>query len=176
MARKKAKKVKRTSKKHPQKFYAKRLDQISNILLRLEKEVTQAVGSIRKKSEQSTHALRKNFDEIVKFLGATDIYEKASQTTDSIKKEISKVAEVIVSRVKNIDFNQPKAFFDDLKDSLIELRGSFQKRGIVKTARDKAMTTGKRVLQAFRGTANEGMNEISRKLVDLEKKIRNLGK
>ena len=32
MARKKAKKVKRTSKKHPQKFYAKRLDQISNIL------------------------------------------------------------------------------------------------------------------------------------------------
>lgn len=163
-------------KTNQKKFFERRFQKINEIITRLEGEVERAVGQFLKRSEKSSQVLRKNFDEIIDRLGATEIYSRASERTEDLTKELRRVADDVVARVKNFDLKSANGLLEEVRGNLNQVVEKFQTLELLDLVRERAITTRNQVFNVLRIPTQEEVRELNRKLQSLEKKVKTLSR
>lgn len=174
-----AKKSKKTQVEASHKDFLKlRIDNINNILGRLEKEVEGIFKKLVRQGEKSSRELRKNFDDIFKKVRKTDIYTKAQEKTEDIEKEVRKLADDVVSRVKNLELGQglfsAKKIFKDVRKSFESFVSKIEKADFVGQAKEKAESTRNEILSFLSIPSQNEVERLEKKIVSLEKRIQSL--
>lgn len=156
------------------KFFKERLTRINNVIEKLETEVEKAVGKFMKRGEKSSRVLRKNFDEIVEKISGSGIYSKASEKTEEITKEVRRIADEVVAKMKRFDLKAANHLLREIRENIDQLVEKFQANELVEKAKDKAITTRNQVLSVLKIPSQREVDDLSRKVVNLEKKIKTL--
>lgn len=156
------------------KFLKERLTRINGVIGKLETEVEKAVEKFMKRGEKSSRVLKKNFDEIIGKISESGIYSKASEKTEEITKEIRRIADDIVSKLKNFDLKSTNNVIREIRENLEELVEKIQVNGFVEKAKDTAISTRDQVLNVLKIPSQKEVDLLSRKVVKLEKKVKTL--
>lgn len=175
MATKKTKKVKPVANKD---FLKLRLDNINNILGRFEKEVEGIFKKLVRQGEKSSRELRRNFDDVFKRVRKTDIYTKAQERTEDFEKEVKKLADDVVHRVKNFELGHglfsAKKIIKDVRKTFESFVTRIEKGDIVLQAKKKAESTRNDILSFLSIPSQNEVERLEKKIVSLEKRIQNL--
>jgi hypothetical protein len=159
-------------KKNNQKFFQERIAKINKVLGKLETEVEKIV----RRGEQSSKVLRKNFEEIVEKIGASDFYSLASEKTGELGKEVRRLADDVLDKVKNIDFSVANNVIKELRGNFDQFVEKVQASDFVEIAKDKALNTRKRFLTVLSIPSREDIKALNKKVSTLEKKLDTLSK
>ncbi len=178
VALKKSKKNKKVAQVEHKDFLKLRLDNINNILSRLEKEAEGLFKRLVRQGEKSSRDIRKNFDDIFKKVRKTDLYAKAQEKTEDIEKEVRRLADDIVSRVKSLElghgFFNTKKIFRDIRKNFEALVARFEKGNFFSQAREKAENTRNEILSFLSIPSQDEVERLEKKIVSLEKRIQSL--
>lgn len=166
----------KTQTQQQSRFFRQRLGKINKVIGKLEGEVEKAVERFMKQGEKSSRVLRKNFDDILGRIGASDIYSKATEKTEELTREARRLADEIVAKVKNFDLKKANTVLAEIRANIDEIVEKIQSNGFVEIAKDKAINTGKQVLTLLKIPSQDEVNQLSRKVTSLEKKIKTLTK
>lgn len=165
-----ANKAKTTQKK----FLVQRIDQINKIITKFEGELEKAVSKFVKRGEKSSQVIKRNFDEIFEKISSTQLYSRASEKTEELTKELRRLADEVVSKLKSFDLKTANTFFSDVRSNVDQIVEKLQGIGLVELAKDKAVLTKNQVLHVLSIPSQEEVDKISRKVISLEKKIKTL--
>ncbi|MDO8518725.1 MAG: phasin family protein [Deltaproteobacteria bacterium] len=157
-------------------FFKERLNRINFVIGKLEAEVEKAVEKFMKRGEKSSRVLKKNFDEILEKISGSGIYSKATEKTEEITKELRRIADEVVSKVKGFDLKAANNLIREVRANVEDLVEKIQANDLVEKAKDKAITTRDQVLNVLRIPSQKEVDDLSRKVVSLEKKVKTLTK
>lgn len=166
----------KTKKSDPSRFIKTRLKRVNTTLTKLEKEVERAVQLFRKKGEKSSQVIKKNIDEIIDKVGATDIYSKASEKSEEFQFELRKLADDVMERLKSFELEKAKPALEELKSTFTQIADKFQASDILDLAVEKAQESRNQVYQVLRIPTQDEVVSIQKKLKNLEKKVKTLSK
>lgn len=153
-----------------------RLGQVNHVIGKFENEIEKAVGKIVKSGEKSSHAIRKNIDEVLERISASPLYSKATEKTGELTKEIRRLTDDVVSKLKKIDLTVGQNVVKDVRTNVDQIVAKLQESNLVELAKDKAVESRRRVLHVLRIPSREEVTELNRKVVSLEKKVSALSK
>lgn len=156
------------------KFFKERLNKINEVLTKLESEVEKAVSKFMQRGEKSSQVIRKNLDEILSRISSSDFYSKASEKTEELTNDVRQLAEDIVAKVKKFDLKVAKKVFNEVRESFDQLAEKVQSLDLVEKAKDRAIKSRNRLLNVLSIPTQDEVLELSRKVVNLEKKIKTL--
>ena len=157
-------------------FFKERLNRINSVIGKLETEVEKAVEKFMKRGEKSSRVLKKNFDEILEKISGLGIYSKATEKTEEITKEIRRIADEVVSKVKGFDLKAANNLIREIRENIDQLVEKVQANGFIEIAKGKAISTRDQVLNVLKIPSQKEVDDLSRKVVNLEKKVRTLTK
>lgn len=158
------------------KTFTTQMERINKVIERLESEVEKTLGSFVQKGEESSRVLKKNFDEILEKISTTELYTMASEKTEGLQKEVRKLADEVVARLKNFDLRVASSIFSDVRVNVEQMIEKIQAAGILETAKAKANDTKNQVLHALNIPSLEEVSRLDRKLTSLERKINTLSR
>src|SRR3989338_636927 len=158
------------------KFLKNRFNQINKAIGKFETEVEKAVNKFMKRGEESSRIIRKNLEEILEKISASEVYSKASEKTEVITKEVRKIADDVLLKLKKFDFGKANGVLKEVREGIDQIVEKVQHLEIVEIAREKAVDTRKQVLNVLRIPSKDEVESLSRKIKGLEKKIENLSK
>lgn len=158
------------------KFLVKRIDQINKIITKLETEVEKAVSKFVKRGEKSSQIIRRSFDEIFDRISSTQLYSRASEKTEEFTKEIRRLADEVVGKVKSFDLKTANHLFSDVRSNVDQIVEKLQGIGFIELAKDKAVLTKNQVLHVLNIPSQEEVDKIARKVISLERKIKTLSR
>lgn len=153
-------------------FFSQKFSQVNRVLTKLEAELEKALGQIKKQSDKSSKALKKNLDEIIDKLGASDIYSKASEKTEGLTKEVRRLADEVVAKVKKIDLTRTSDVLKDVRGNLDQLVQKLSQAELVEHAKEKAASTRNQVLHILNVPTKTEVDSLTKKVGNLEKKIK----
>lgn len=156
------------------KFLVQRIDQINKIITKFEGELEKAVSKFVKRGEKSSQVIKRNFDEIFEKISSTQLYSRASEKTEELTKELRRLADDVVGKLKSIDFKTANTLFKDVRNNVDQIVEKLQGIGFVELAKDKAVSTKNQVLHVLSIPSQQEVDKISRKVISLEKKIKTL--
>lgn len=159
---------------HQNKFFKQRIAAINKVLSKLETEIEKTLDRFMKRGEESSKVIKKNFDEIIDRISASDLYSKASEKTEALTKELRRVTDDIVNKLKKLDFGAANSFIKEAKDNLEKVYNKIQDIEIVELAKDKAISTRDNVLHALKIPTQDEIGELTKKVSSLEKKLKTL--
>lgn len=157
-------------------FLKERFNRINGIITKLETEVEKAVGKFMKQGEKSSRVLKKNFDEILERISASGIYSKATEKTEEITREIRRLADEVVGKMKRFDLKTANNLIREIRGNVEELVEKLQSTELVEMAKDKAISTRDQMLNVLHIPSQKEVDDLSRKVVSLEKKVKTLTK
>lgn len=166
--------TKNTKKTAEITFLKGRLQKINKVLGKFEAEVEKAVTKFMKRGEKSSQLLRKQFDEIIEKISASDFYSKANEKSEEILSEIKRLADEAVAKLKDFDIRVAKPLIKEIRQNIEELISKLQSAEIVEIARDRVVNTKNQLLTVLSIPSQKDVDDLSQKVVRLEKKIKSL--
>lgn len=163
-------------KKNVESVLKHRLGQVNQVIGKLETEIEKAVGKIVKSGEKSSQVIRKNFDEVFERISTSPLYSKATEKTGELSKELRRLTDDVVNKVKKIDLTVGQNVLKDVRTNLDQIVAKLQESNIVELAKDKAVESRRRFLHVLRIPSREEVTELNRKVSSLEKKVSALSK
>lgn len=167
-------KISKKVKKGNEAFLQGRISQINKVFGKFETEVEKAVNKFMKRGEKSSQLLRRNFDEIIDKIAGSDLYSRASEKKEEVLREFRKLADEVVAKVKNFDFRVAQPLLKEVRENLDEFLTKLQNAELVEKAKDRVLNTRNHVLSVLSIPTQKDVNELTQKVVRLEKKIRTL--
>lgn len=156
------------------KFFQERITRINKVLEKFEFEVEKTVETIVRRGEKSSRLLKKNFDEIVGRISSSEIYSLASEKTEELGKEVKKLADEVVAKIKRFDIKLANPVLKEIRVNLDQFIEKLQALEVVELAKDKAQSTRRQVLSVLSIPSQEDISHLTRKVANLEKKIKTL--
>lgn len=166
--------AKNKSKQAHNQFLKDRLGKINEIISKFESEVEKALGELRKRSEKSSKLLKKNFDEVFDKISSTKIYSQATEKTEELSKEVKRVADEVLAKIKKVDLGAARELINEVRGNMDELVQKFQSYGLLEKAVDAAQNTRRQVFKLFSIPSKDEVDALSRKVNSLERKIKTL--
>ncbi|EKD41429.1 MAG: hypothetical protein ACD_73C00723G0002 [uncultured bacterium] len=160
------------TKKTQKNYFSQKLGKVNQVLGKLEGEIEKKLNQIKKQSEKSSKLIKKNFDEIVDKIGAAEIYSKASEKTEGLTKEVKKVADEIVAKIKKIDLSKTQDILNDVRTNIDQLVNKLSQAEVVEQAKEKAVSTRNQVLHILNVPTKTEVDSLTKKVGSLEKKIK----
>lgn len=160
------------AKKQHNQFLKSRLNTINKVVGKFENEVEKALEKFVLKGEKSSQILRKNFDEIFDKISSTPFYSKATEKTEELTKELRKVADEVVGKLKNFDLNKALPALKEVRANIDELVSKVQGLDFVEKARKQAKKSKNQFLSVLSIPTQDDIEQLSRKVTSLEKKIK----
>jgi len=165
---------------HAKRSLVQGVEQINHVINRLEQEVEILVKKIVKQGERSRRDLRKNFDEVITRLKRSDILAVAQETREEVEKEVRRIAEDIVEKVKEIELVPGKinlkVVVKDMRRSFKDLLGHLHGNGLVQRAKHTVQLTKKEMLSLLSIPTQDEVIKLEKKIVILEKRLSNLSR
>ncbi len=112
------------------------------------------------------------FEEIFETLGAQDFKNIAIEKTDEITKGIKSV----VKQIKGLDLNGYQPVVDSIKDNINNAITKVQDIEVVEYAKGKVVDTKNQVFSMLNIPSQVEVDNLNRKLANLEKKIKTISK
>lgn len=168
--------TRRKKTKQTNDFLKERLAQINKVIEKLEGEVEKAVNRFMRRGEKSSKVIKKNFDEVLERISNSDLYYKATEKTEELTKEVRRLADDVIDKLKGFDIKVANTLLKDIRGNVDEIVEKIQDTGLVEFAKDKAVTTRKQVLNVLNIPSQEEVSKISRKVVSIEKKLKTLSR
>ncbi len=166
--------VKNTKKGADETFLKGRIAKINKVIGKFEAEVERAVSKFMKRGEKSSQILRKNFDEIIDKISSSDVYSRANEKREELVREFKKLADEVVEKVKAFDVRFAQPVLKEIRQSVDELIQKLQGAEVVEIAKDRVINTRNRLLSVLSIPTQHDVDELSQKVVRLEKKIKSL--
>lgn len=174
-----SKKQKKTQPKSKD-FLNSRIKEINSIMGRLEQEVEDVFKKLVQKGEKSSKNLRKNFDGILAKVKKFGIYTQAQETTEDIEKEIRRLADDIVSKVKGLEIKpgsfNAKRMIKEARKGIENFVQVVEKSDLVSVARHKARDTKNGILSVLKIPSQKEVEKLEDRIKNLEKRIQNLSR
>ncbi len=167
--------VKKTKKGLDIHFLKNRLTKINKVLGKLETEVEKTVSRFMKRGEKSSLVLKKQLDEVVEKISQSDIYSRANEKGEDLLREVRRLADDVISKLKNFDLTVAKPVLKDLRGNVEELFDKIQKAGFVEKAKDKVADTRDQLLTVLHIPSQKDVTQLAQKVSRLEKRIKNFG-
>lgn len=155
-----------------QHFFSERFKQINGVISRFENEVEKAVRSVRQQSKRSSENILKIFDEVIASIGATDIKNKAFEKKDELVADIKRLSDDIVDNIKNFDLTFDTTILTKLKDNLSSTIKRIQQSEVVEYAVNKVNDGKNQIFSFLQIPSQVEIDNLSRKVVSLEKKLK----
>lgn len=162
------------NKKKEQKFLKGRIAAINKVLGKFEAEVERAVSKFKKQGEKSSQVLRKNLDDIIEKISSSEIYSKANEGAEGVLKEVRRIADDVVGKMKNFDLRLGKPFVKEIRSNLEEALEKIQDNEFLDRAKGRAVKTKAKVFTLLSIPSQKEVNHLGDKVAKLEKKIKNL--
>lgn len=162
------------NKKKEQKFLKGRIATINKVLEKFETEVERAVNKFKKQGEKSSQVLRKNLDEIIEKISASDLYSKANEGAEGVLKEVRRIADDVVTKMKSFDIRLGKPLVQEIRSNLQDVLGQIQENQLLERAKGRAVKTKAKVFTLLSIPSQKEVNHLGDKVAKLEKKIKNL--
>ena len=159
-------------KKQHNQFLKSRLNTINKVVGKFENEVEKALEKFVLKGEKSSQILRKNFDDIFDKISATPFYSKATEKTEEFSKELKKIADEVVDKLKNFDLNKALPVLKEVRANIDELVNKLQAMDFVEKAKKQAKKSKNQFLSVLSIPTQDDIEQLSRKVTSLEKKIK----
>ena len=160
------------TKKAQKTFFAQKLGQVNQVLGKFENDLEKALNQIKKQREKSSKVIKKNLDEIIDKISGSDIYSKATEKTQDLSKEVRRIADDLVTKVKKIDLGKTQDVFGDVRENLDQLMNKLSQTEMVEQAKEKAATTRNQVLHILNVPTKTEVDSLVKKVGNLEKKIK----
>lgn len=171
MSSKKIKKVIKKAKKINHLQF--NLDQINNILVKLEGEVENLLHKIVKQGRRSQAELKKNFDTLVKKA------KLKSKSTD-IEREIRKFADEVLNKVKELELIPESVsvnkIFKDVRKNFSEIVENLVASGLVVKTRQLVSETREGILVSLSIPSQKDVEKLEKKIATLERRLGSLVK
>lgn len=176
-----AKRVKQVSPSQNGKsgaFLKSRIERVNAILGKLEGELEKAIKGVIAKGEQSSHELRKTFDEMLEWVKNGQLYAIANETKETLIGEIHKLKTETLAKVKEIESVASKDFFQEIRAKLSgwleRAQGSAIVGSVVESVKVRASRSKEQILEAL-NIPNQGqLHGVERRVDRLEKKVQTL--
>lgn len=166
--------AKNTKKGLDETFLKGRIAKINKVIGKFETEVEKAVSKFMKRGEKSSQILRKNFDEIIDKISSSDIYSRANEKGEELVREFKKLADEVVEKVKDFDVRVAQPLLKEIRNSLDDFIQKLQNAEVVEIAKDKVVNTRNHLLSVLSIPTQHDVDELSQKVVRLEKKIKSI--
>lgn len=159
-------------------FLKLRLDKVNKILTRLEGEVESLFKRLVRQGERSSRELRRNFDDIISKLRKSDFYAMAQEKTGDFEREVRKLADEVVEKVKGIEFGpsglSTKRLVKDARKNFDTLVSKIVKSEIFSKAKATAENTRAGILSFLSIPSQSEVEKLEKKIVSLEKRLHHL--
>ena len=118
--------------------------------------------------------MMKNFDGLIESLGAADIKNKAVEKTDELTQEMKK----LVKSFKKLDLNQlaENPVIENIMGNVNAALSRVQDLEVIEYAKEKVTDTKNQFLTLFNIPSQVDVDNLTRKLVALEKKVKTMSK
>ena len=159
-------------------FLRQRMEKLNTVLTRVEGEVESLVKRLVRQGERSSRDLRKNFDDVLKRFKKLDFYTKAQEKTEDFEREIRRLADDVVSKVKGLEIGPSgftaKKLLKDARKSFNTFVNQVERSDFLALARSKAEDTRDGILSILRIPSQTEVERLEKKIVTLEKRLQNL--
>lgn len=159
-------------------FLKVRLDKVNKILNRLEGEVESLFKRLVRQGERSSRDLRRNFDDIISKLRKSDFYAMAQEKTGDFEREVRKLADDVVEKVKGLEFGpngfSTKRLVKDARKSFDHFVLKIEKSDIYSKAKTTAENTRAGILSLLSIPSQSEVEKLEKKIVSLEKRLHHL--
>lgn len=162
----------KTKKVSGNKFLKDRLAKINKVISNLEGEVEKAVSKFMRRGEKSSRVLRDNLDDIIDRISTSELYSRASEKTEDLRR----LADDVVTKIKKFDLRVANSLFKDVRGNVDQIVEKLQGLELVEIAKDKAANTRIHVLNALNIPSQEELKQLSRKVSLLERKVKTIGR
>lgn len=173
-----AAKSKALAKNTIQKSLTQTLEQINNVLGRLEGEVEVLLKKLVKQGERSGHELKRSFDDLVSWVKNGELISVASGRRGGLEKEVRRLAEEVLSSVKEVELLPQRWNIKDLivggQRSFNDLVEALSDNGVVHRAKLTFENTRRGVLSVLSIPTQAEVEGLEKKIVRLEKKLTSL--
>jgi hypothetical protein len=174
-----------TKKKLPQLDKAQKtvnegFNLLNHFIQNVEGELDRALKTARQQSRRSANTLKKRVDGLMENMGVNDLRKKAAETSTGLRKEIERFSTGVLKQIRTVEHKIEDGMIDDivdkLKDNVSSTVTKLQDMEVVEFARHKMMDTREQVLSALQIPSNSDLEQLTRKLSVLEKKLNALRK
>ncbi|MBI2067777.1 MAG: hypothetical protein HYW02_07905 [Deltaproteobacteria bacterium] len=152
----------------------KGLENLTDLLTRLEKEAEKVVHQLRLLAEQTSEELRTSIRGLVSQIRHDGLYSVASEKTENLRELVDDVIErarEIQSGTFSKDF-----LIQEARKNLEDLVERFQASELVLRARSTARQTKRQLLTALSIPSESDVEHLSRKIAHLEDRIKKLSR
>lgn len=120
----------------------------------------------------------KTLEEIIETLGASEFTNKAVEKTEEITKGLTKEFKTLVGQIKNIDLNHlaDSSVVEAIKDNVGTALSRVQEIEMLEYAKGKVHDTKNSVFAMLNIPSQVEVDNLTRKLVALEKKLSKISK
>ena len=157
---------------------SQKFEDINRVVNRLESEVEVLFKKIVKKGERSGRELRRSFDDLLTWVKSGDLVSLATEKRDDVEREIRRLAEEVISSVKEIELLPSKVnfggVFKKVRKNLGNIIEQIGDNDLVQKAKQTLGQTRKELLGILSIPTQDEVVKLERKIVSLEKRLSNL--
>lgn len=167
-----------------QSLFTDGLSGLNNILQSIEGGVEKAVSTVRKQGLKTGASVVKGFDVLSDNINVSDIRDKAFEKTDELKdelkkeiKRIRKLSGNLLESLKGMDVNlDTSVVLSKIRENLSLVYTRAQELEMVEFAKGKISDTKNQVFTMLQIPSQVELDNLVRKVVSLEKKIKTISK
>lgn len=140
------------------------LSLINSLWQNVEGELDKALKTARQQGKKSAQTLRKTVDGLITNINTEELRRKALRTGGELRKEFKKISNGVRTQIKSVE-----SVIEEGIDRIQDLE-------VVEYAKVKMNDTREQVLSALQIPSNSELEQLTRKLTILEKKLNALRK